>query len=75
MENPNKNNISKKSKQFELFGSKINTSINSKFTNNLEIKSETLKIWRNKIYDHQSKIVKDNQKKIFSIQLFPKRMA
>ena len=71
MENPNKNNISKKSKQFELFGSKINTSINSKFTNNLEIKSETLMIWRNKIYDHQSKIVKDNQKKNIQHSIIP----
>ena len=61
MENFNINNISKLSRQFELFDSKVNTSINYKSPNNLKIKKDTLMTWRDRIYDHQSKILRDNQ--------------
>ena len=59
MEKFNVNNISNQNRQFELFGSNINTSINFQNTNNLKIKCETLTEWRNKIYKHQLKISKD----------------
>ena len=59
-----KNNISKKSRQFELFDSSINTSTNLQHSNNLKVKSETIMIWRNKIYAHQSKISEANGNKI-----------
>ena len=59
-----KNNISKQSRQFELFDSSTNTSTNLRNPNNLKVKSETIMIWRNKIYAHQSKISEANGKKI-----------
>ena len=59
-----KNNISKQSRQFELFDSSINTSTNLQHSNNLKVKSETIMIWRNKIYAHQSKISEANGNKI-----------
>ena len=58
------NNISKQSRQFELFDSSTNTSTNLRNPNNLKVKSETIMIWRNKIYAHQSKISEANGKKI-----------
>ena len=42
LENYNLNNIPNKNRQFELFGSDTNTSINFQNTNNLIIKRETL---------------------------------
>ncbi len=63
MENFNVNNISNQNKQFELFGSNINTSINFQHTNDLKIRGETLTEWRNKIYNHQLKISKDRHNK------------
>jgi len=62
LENSNANNISKKNRQFELFGSNIDTSINFLNENNLKIKCETLTEWRNKIHIHQLKISKDIDK-------------
>ena len=48
-----------KSKQFELFTSSLNTSSNLPFSNDLKVNNKTLMIWRNRIYDHQSKIAED----------------
>ena len=59
MENFNSNNISKKNRQFELFGSNVNTSINFQHSNNLKIKGEILTEWRDRIYNHQFKISKN----------------
>ena len=59
MEKFNVNNISNQNKQFELFGSNINTSINFQNSNNLKIKGEILTEWRNRIHNHQFKISKD----------------
>ena len=59
LENSRINSISEKSRQFELFDSTTNTSTNFLHLNNLQVKSENLTIWRNKIYDHQSKIAED----------------
>ena len=71
MENPNKNNISKKNKQFELFSSSVDTSSNLPFSDILKVKSKTLMIWRNRIYDHQSKIVEDGKNNIFQQSILP----
>ena len=60
----NLNNISKQSRQFELFDSSTNTSTNLQNSNILTIKSETVMNWRNKIYAHQSKISEGNSNKI-----------
>ena len=57
------NNISNQDRQFELFGSNVNTSINFQHSNNLKIKSESLTEWRNKIYNHQFNISKDTHNK------------
>ena len=57
------NNNSKQNRQFELFGSNTNTSINFQNTNNLKIKSETLTEWRNKIHNHQLKISENSLNK------------
>ena len=73
MENSNLDNISKKNKQFELFSSSLDTSINLPFLNNLKIKSKTLMAWRNKISDYQSQIVEDNQKNIFQQSIIPEK--
>ena len=59
MEKFNVNNISNKNRQFELFGSKVNTSINFQHSNNLKIKGKMLTEWRNRILKHQFKILKD----------------
>ena len=63
MEKFNLNNLSNQNRQFELFGSNLNTSINFQNPNNLKIKSATLTGWRNRIHNHQFKILKDAQNK------------
>ena len=65
MENYNLNNTPNKNRQFELFGSNTNTSINYHNTKNLKIKCETLTEWRNKIFNHQLKISEDSQNKTY----------
>ena len=65
MEKFNVNNISNQNRQFELFGSNVNTSINFQHSNNLKIKGEILTEWRNRIYNHQFKISKDTHNKTF----------
>ena len=71
MENFNINNISNQNRQFELFGSNTNTSINFQQTNNLKIKGETLIEWRNKIHKHQIKISGDSHNKPFQKAILP----
>ena len=71
MENFSINNISNQNRQFELFGSKTNTSTNLQHANNLKIKGETLTEWRNKIHNHQRKISEDSQNKNFQQTLLP----
>jgi len=63
LEKFNLNNISSQKRQFELFGSNVNTSINFQHSNNLKIKSEILTEWRNRIYNHQFKISKGTYNK------------
>ena len=63
MEKFNANNSSKQNRQFELFSSNVNTSINFQHENNLKIKGEILTEWRNKIHNHQFKISKDAHNK------------
>ena len=63
MENFNINNNSNQNRQFELFGSNINTSIDFQHANNLKIRGETLTEWRNKIFNHQFRISKDSHDK------------
>ena len=65
MEKFNLNNISNQNRQFELFGSNVNTSINFQHSNNLKIKGEILTEWRNRIHNHQFKISKDANNKTF----------
>ena len=65
MEKFNVNNISNQNRQFELFGSNVNTSINFQQSNNLKIKGEILTEWRNRIHNHQFKISKDTNNKTF----------
>ena len=57
------NNISNQEKQFELFGSNVNTSINFQHSNNLKIKGEIITEWRNRIHNHQFQISKDAHNK------------
>ena len=71
MENSNKDHISKKNKQFELFSSAVDTSINLPSSNILKIKSKTLMTWRKRISDYQSKIIEDNQNNIFQKSIIP----
>ena len=71
MENLNSNNISKENRQFELFGSNTNISINFQSKNNLKIKRETLIDWRNKINNHQLKILKGSHNKNFQQTVLP----
>ena len=71
MENPINDKISKKNKQFELFSSSVDTSSNLPFSNILKFESKTLMIWRNRIHNHQSKIVEDNQNNIFQQSILP----
>ena len=63
MEKFNVNNISNQNRQFELFGSNVNTSINFQHSNNLKIKGEILTEWRDRIFNHQFKISKDTYNK------------
>ena len=63
MEKFNINNTSNQNRQFELFGSNVNTSINFQNSNNLKIKGEMLTEWRNRIQNHQFKILKDAHNK------------
>ena len=65
MENYNLNNISNQNRQFELFGSNTNTSINFQNTNQLQIKGEFLSEWRNKILNHQLKISEEGHNKTY----------
>ena len=62
MDTFNLNNTSIHNRQSELFNSKINTLTNLPFSNDLKVKRKTLMIWRNKIHDHQSKILENKQK-------------
>ena len=71
MEKFNVNNISNQNRQFELFGSNLNTSINFQHSNNLEIKGEILTEWRNRIHNHQFKISKDTHNKILQQTILP----
>ena len=71
MEKFNVNNISNQHRQFELFGSNVNTSINFQHSNNLKIKGENLTEWRNRIYNHQCKISKDTHDKTFGQTSLP----
>ena len=71
MENSNLENISKNNKQFELFSSALDTSINLPFSNNLKVRSKTLMAWRNRISDYQSKIMRDNQNNILQQSIIP----
>ena len=71
MQNYNLNNISKQNRQFELFSSNTNTSINFQNTNNLQIKRETLIEWRNKIHNHQVKISEDSHNKTYQQKIIP----
>ena len=61
MEKFNVNNISNQHRQFELFGSNVNTSVNFQHSNNLKIKGDILTEWRNRIHNYQFKISKDAQ--------------
>ena len=71
MENFNINNISNQNRQFELFDSKINTSVNFQYSKNLKINHKTLKEWRDKIFNHQSKILNNNYDQISKQSILP----
>ena len=71
MENFSINNISNQNRQFELFGSKTNTSNNFQHANHLKIKGENLTEWRNKIHNYQLKISEDSQNKNFQQTILP----
>ena len=71
MEKFNVNNISKQNRQFELFSSNVNTSINFQHSNNLKIKGEILTEWRNRIHKHQLKISKDPHNKTLQQSSLP----
>ena len=71
MEKFNANNITNQNRQFELFGSNVNTSINFQHSNNLKIKGEILTKWRDRIQKHQLKISKNAQNKTLSQRSLP----
>ena len=71
MEKFNVNNTSNQNRQFELFGSNVNTSINFQHSNNLKIKGEILTEWRNKIHNHQLKISKNAHDKTLDQKCLP----
>ena len=71
MEKFNVNNISNQNRQFELFDSNVNTSINFHHSNNIKINSEILTEWRNRIYNHQFEISKNNHNNIFQKTILP----
>ena len=75
MEKFNLNNISNQNRQFELFGSNVNTSINFQQTNNLKIEGEIITEWRNRIHNHQFKISKDAQNKTLHQTSLPINMV
>ena len=65
------NNISNQNRQFELFGSNINTSINFQHSNNLKIKGEIITEWRDRIHNHQFKISKNTDNKTLNQTCLP----
>jgi len=71
LEKFNVNNISNQNRQFELFGSNVNTSINFQHSNNLKIKGKILTEWRKRIHKHQFKISKDAYNKTLSQKSLP----
>ena len=71
LEKFNVNNISNQNRQFELFGSNVNTSINFQHSNNIKIKGEILTEWRNRIHTHQFKISKAAPKNTLSQTSLP----
>ena len=71
MEKFNLNNISNQNRQFELFGSNLNTSLNFQNQNYLKIKCETLTDWRNRIHNHQFKISKSAHNKTLNQTSLP----
>ena len=71
MGNFNLKNISNQNRQFELFGSNTNTSINFQNIKNLKIKRETLTEWRNKIRNHQLKISEESHNKTYQQKILP----
>ena len=54
------NNSSKQNRQFELLSTSTITSTNFQHSNNLKIKGEILTEWRDRIHNHQVKILKDS---------------
>ena len=71
MEKSNVNNSSKQNRQFELFGSNVNTSINFQNSNNLKIKGEILTEWRNRIHNYQLKISENSHNKTLQQTILP----
>jgi hypothetical protein len=71
LENINSEHISKQNRQFELFGSNTNTSVNIQNTNNLKIKYESLTEWRNKIHNHQLKISEEGHNNTLQQTILP----
>ena len=71
MEKYDINKTLNQNRQFELFGSNVNTSLNFQNTNNLKIKCETLTDWRNKIYNHQLKISEDSHNNSLQQTILP----
>ena len=63
MEKFNVKNILNQNRQFELFSSNVNTSINLQHSNNLKIQGKILIEWRKRIYNHQFKISKETHNK------------
>ena len=60
-----KNNLKKKNKQFEIFGSTTDISIDLSISNNLKQTSEDIIIWHKKIFNYQNKILKKFSKETF----------
>ena len=60
-----KNNLPKKNKQFEIFGSTTDISIDLSISNNLKQTSEDIIIWHKKIFNYQNKILKKFSKETF----------
>ena len=71
MKNIKIDRISEINRQFELFDSTINTATNFSHLNNLKVNSENLILWRNKIYNYQSKIAVDKINKSSQKSIFP----
>ena len=62
---------SKSNRQFELFNTSVENSINMPFSNDLKINVENLMCWRNNIYDYQKKIINGEGAKICQDSIFP----